>query len=814
MNVIATVTNTGKNFSGTIGIVSVPSSDSEQTLYEVPCILAEGETKKIELTATISASNWPSLLIKDEKERVVLQKSFRVTMTTQQDIVFAGVLTDDADSISYISTAGLAKMFLLDETTLPSTTAGLDSLDIILISNFNTERLSDDQVQALLGWTKKGGSLVFGTGATAVKTLSAFQETLFNGTIGDPEKRTTLLGMSNAQFLALKEELYTTIDQALDADEQEKKVLQEQVETTEETEDPAEFSDDSPADGRISKKEIDSLTLQPMEKDMVLMAFDHFLPILSDDENFPLILKQTYGKGTVIAAAFELGMSDKYSTSMGSQLYRIIENNFSKTKQNQLNGSAYENYYGLSNALNANGMNAYPNLKLYFLILIVYALFTGPVLYFLLKKLDKRHLLWGLMPASCLVCTAVIYLIGGKSRITEPYIHYVSFLKMDQTEEEALPQQEVYFNVTAPYNKKYSITLPNITDVDVRSNDYISYSYDQTQPKTSSYYKTALYQDGSNDTTIIMNDYAAFHSAFFRCTAETEASAVSGSFESDLALKKDFTVAGTLTNHLGFDLSQAVYICNGKLYILGGMKDGDTVSLKDCESCIFNSAESLEQNTLLSSGLSPLEAIAGNHGWDSSATLLQRQMYFAFEYYIQSDPSLFSDSGRIIAATENGSIDFLTESGLETSGLQLLDIRLAPLQSGRQNTENLEQSFSSVVEGNMDYPYYRYFFGGQTINYHIESPETVRALVYPKGGNGEFLSSGSLYSNGLPVFHGTISAYNLKTGAYDVLFTSGTEGKCRDLSPYISISGQLTLRYDVDNTDDNCSIPYLYLIRE
>lgn len=816
MNVIANVTNTGKNFSGTIGILSVPYGDSEQTLYEVPCILAEGESKKIELTATISASNWPSLLIKDEKERTVLQKFFRVTMTTQPEVVFAGILTDDTDSISYISSTGLAKMFLLDETTLPSTAAGLDSLDLIMISNFNTDRLSDEQIHALSEWTKKGGTLVFGTGATAAKTLSAFQGILFNGTIGEPQKRTTFLGMSQAQFLALKDELYAAIDQPLDVDEEQKQQqIIEETEKETENETIAEASTNpSSGNDRISRQEISALTLKPMKKDMAAMNFDNFAPVLSENDEFPLIIKRNYGKGTVLAAAFELGMSPKYRTSMGVQLYKVIENNFSKTKQNQLNDMDSGDYYTLSHALSANAVNAYPHLTLYFFILLIYALFTGPILYFILKKMDKRHLLWGLMPASCLICTAVIYLAGSKSRITEPYIHYLSFLKMDQTSEELLPQQEVYFNITSPYNKSYSITLPGVTDVDVRSDmQYgISYSYENEQPKESSYYKTALYQNGDNATTLIMKDYAAFHAACFHCTLEEGTSAMTGAFDCSLKLKKDFTVTGTLTNQLGCDLIQAAYICNGRLYILGSMKQGDTVSLKDCESCIFNSIQSIE-SSLLPSGQTPLEAIAGGHGWDSDSTLLERQMYFAFEYYLGSSSSLFSDSGRLIAVTEQGSIDFLKESGLQTSGLQLLDISMEPVNSDNMSIQALDQSFSSVMEGNMDYPYYRYIANGQTINYHIKQPEKAKALIYPKSSNGEFSDTNTQGYDSSPVFKGTVSAYNLKTGTYDVLFTSGTAGKCTDLSPYLSADGQITLRYDTDGSSDyEYVVPYLYLM--
>lgn len=820
MNIIAEVKNSGNDFSGTIGILSLPNQTSEQTLYEVPCIIAAGETKRIELTATVSSSNWPSLIIKDDKENTILQKSFRVIMTADQSIVFAGVLTDEPDDINYIGSTGLAKLFLLDETTLPSTEAGLDSLDVLLISNFNTDRLSKEQIEAILQWTKKGGMLVFGTGGTAAKTLSAFQGSLFNGTIGEPKNRTTLLGMSRSEFQAMKEELYQTINQSLDNDELDEKRQQEEAkeaaaetgsdnETAQQTSDVITSSENG---NRISKDEIDSLTLKPMPKDMISMEFENFTPVLSEEDGFDLILKNNYGNGTVLAAAFELGMPGRYRTSMGTRLYHIIENNFSETKQSQLTENEYDDFYSLSNALGVNNISSYPHLKLYFFILLAYALFTGPILYFILKKLDKRHLLWGLMPASCLACTTIIYLIGGSSRITEPYIHYLSFLTLDQTEESPEIAQEVYFNVTAPYNKKYSITLPGVTDADIRSDASYgaSYFYSDEQPKESSYYKTAIYKDGSNETTLIMNDYASFHAGCFYCTSQKESSSITGGFDTSLKLKKDFTATGTLTNHLGVDLHQAVYICNGQLYVLGSMKNGDTVSLKDCETFTCNSAESLE-TVPSASGKLPLEAIAGGYGWSSDNTPLERQLYFAYRYYLSSDSSLFSDNGRIIAATENGNVDFLEDTGLSVSGLQLLDIRLTPAKLNSASVESLEQSFVSVIAGNTDYPSYRYLPDEQIMTYYIREPETVDSLVYQKSGNAELISSS--YND--YIFKGTVSAYNILTGEYDVIFTGGNATAWQDLTPYISAEGQLTLRYNTDPSNDYMyTIPSLYLLRK
>ncbi len=816
MNVLAYVTNNGKDFSGTIGILTIPTSNSKEILYENPCTIASGETKKFELTATVAYSNWPSLLIKDEQEHIMLQKSFHVTMTTQTDIVFTGILTDEPEMMDYISSAGLAKVFFLDEQTLPSTIDGLDSLDILMISNFNTNRLSSDQITAILEWTKQGGMLVFGTGSTAAKTLSAFQETVFNGTIGDAKKRTTLLGMSHQEFLTIKEELYSSINQALDYDEltaSEQEEKAEQTETAEVTVENQEDTKDAEVNisiensNRLSKKDIDALTLKKMPKDMISMDFENFTPVLSENDGFHLILKNNYGKGVILAAAFELGIAGRYRTSMGTQLYHIITDNFSETAQARLNDSEFEGNYTLSRALGVNNLSSYPHLQLYFFILLLYAILAGPILYFILKKLDSRHLLWILMPVSCFICTIIIYIAGSSTRITEPYIHYLNFTKMDSSAKEDTISQEVYFNIAAPYNKKYSVALPNVSNVEIRGdNDYgMSYSYTD-EPKESSYYKTAIYKN-NQDTTLIMNDYASFQAACFRCNHNQvkKDTYLPGTFDTDLKTNEDLTLTGTLTNQLGIDLYQTAYLCNGKLYILGAMENNTTVSIEDCESFPFLSYDNLEFSN--ASGESTLEQLAGGNGWYSDSDPLVRQIYYAYQYYLTSDSSLYSSSGRIIAITQAMPVDFLTDTGLSTSGLSVLDISVSPASLGTMRVEPLDQSFVSVIEGEQDYPNYRYLFNTQTMSYQIKNPENVLSLIYEEDSESTSNSS---------TFHGTITGYNLLTGEYDILFTGGTAGKCENLSPYLTADGELTLRFHPDSTNGDSSeiIPILYLLRK
>lgn len=235
------------------------------------------------------------------------------------------------------------------------------------------------------------------------------------------------------------------------------------------------------------------------------------------------------------------------------------------------------------------------------------------------------------------------------------------------------------------------------------------------------------------------------------------------------------------------------------------MENNTTVSIEDCESFPFLSYDNLEFSN--ASGESTLEQLAGGNGWYSDSDPLVRQIYYAYQYYLTSDSSLYSSSGRIIAITQAMPVDFLTDTGLSTSGLSVLDISVSPASLGTMRVEPLDQSFVSVIEGEQDYPNYRYLFNTQTMSYQIKNPENVLSLIYEEDSESTSNSS---------TFHGTITGYNLLTGEYDILFTGGTAGKCENLSPYLTADGELTLRFHPDSTNGDSSeiIPILYLLRK
>lgn len=94
-----------------------------------------------------------------------------------------------------------------------------------------------------------------------------------------------------------------------------------------------------------------------------------------------------------------------------------------------------------------------PSLWSFSLLLALYALLAGPMLYLFLKKIKQRYFLFPGITLLSFLFVLFVLGMGGKTRLVAPYITYYG--KYVQREE-AL-DYSVKFGIQAPYNESYSL---------------------------------------------------------------------------------------------------------------------------------------------------------------------------------------------------------------------------------------------------------------------------------------------------------------------------------------------------------------------
>lgn len=680
------ITNHEENFVGYMRVI-IPSENDDNVMYQKEISIPAGETKKImfPLSPDVAGSKY-NVQIVNEQGEVVVEKELIPSFQYDSEKLFVGVLSDEKDYLGYLSQTDV-KVFYLDADKLPDEEEALDTLDIIVINNFNTGNLSEEQYEALKTWVSNGGNLVIGTGAGGSKTLDVFKDDFITGAFGNVEADgSMLLDLDNSTEINL---------------EQSKKI-------------------------------------------------------------FYVIDK---GFGRVLVCKEDLGVEYDDWAVIGSDLLKGIKNNLSEYKKGQLQESSDGSYYDILGGLTSVGNLKVPSVKKYVFVLVIYILLVGPFLYFVLKKLDRRHFTWGLVPVMSIIFAISVYALGNETRLDDPFVGYMNFYNLDGSGKDQ-GEENIFFNITVPTNNKYTFELPETTEISYLNSGYDAYrnggvtGYKNKKDKLT--YKTAI-SYGAAGTTLQMKNYSAFSSAYFKI-----GSSHAGEGNYDYNIKSyGYHLSGTFTNNLGYDLEHAMVVCDEMLVYVGDIKNGETIDLSNVEKKnIYNiaSADCIYEGDLLSE-------LAGGNAYDNDVEPSVAKRYYALQYMCNYNFTELSKGAKLIAFTEEEAGDgFVQQLDLKCSGLKVVKI---PLQVDRTSGKkefiaNLDQ-YASMIEGEFD-EVYRYSYSEVALQeVQFEEGDKIKSIGYNKAVNPELKSSYSNYYG----FDGKVYFYNLDTGVYEQVMESG-----------------------------------------
>jgi len=183
------------------GVLHAPIQTSEGTIFYSQAVeLPAGAHKRIALY--IQPNNFSRTTVVEFVKENELLASSRVSLRPNPNINYvAGLVMPERGAVSLINTIELPgqKRTIVSVdislAQLPERFEGLRSLDLIILSNTDTSKLSPDQGQALLSWVRQGGRLVVGGGTSAVLTVAGLPEDLFPAKIKESVVLDTAIGL-------------------------------------------------------------------------------------------------------------------------------------------------------------------------------------------------------------------------------------------------------------------------------------------------------------------------------------------------------------------------------------------------------------------------------------------------------------------------------------------------------------------------------------------------------------------------------------------------------------------------------------------
>ena len=649
--------------------------------------------------------------------------------------------------IGVLSDSHLDLSYFTDEKTktfymgeLPENKKSLDMLDVIVMNNFNTSIFNANQYEALKAFVKQGGTLVVGTGATGIKTLEGFQDDFLTGTMGTIQNVNLALGSET------------------------KKV----------------------------------------EKEILAITLDNSIDVYTEND-VSLMQKVNVGKGNIQLFTFDLGLESSVWNTKGKYILEKITEQLSSSKKTQLNMELKNNnyFYELRNSLEIVTDSITPKMSKYSIVLGIYLFLVGPLLYIVLKKLDKRNLTWVLVPAFSVVFSLVVYIMGTDTRISKPYVQYVTFSNI----ENGIESEELLFTLTAPYNNAYQVTVPAEYEITlpVTYDYYGSYNYD----KRSNEYDMSIGY-GAEVTTLNIQNQGAFEPAYFSASSMKDTESL---IETNISLKEEseneISYTGTVTNKLGYNLESAILCVESNYFLLGDIANGETKKIEDCKVYPIYSIDGIWNTDLI-------ELAVGGNIWGNSNKKKLKQ-YYALEYKFRTD---FEDNLRenyLIGVTEDSSNPVIDAIGLKASGIKLMTTSVQVNYQTKQNEiyiPYLDNHYKITVLNGTYATEYRYIHS-ELLELEVQfgKEDKITSLIYPKASNPE--NNGIFLYEGF--YCGTIDAFNYKTGQYEMIFESGKPSKLTNIKPYLSKNNTMRLQFNIDESarnTDSISLPVLAVTKE
>lgn len=771
--VIDVTVKSQQDFTGTIRVIPTMEEGQKTIAYAEEISLAGGGTKTFHFTvANLGGTGKFDVQLLDEKDKVVYAETDRVpSISTAGSSVVTGILSDDYAALNYFDGVpvlvsdyqGMVSTLQLTEDNFPDNNSALSVLNYIVIDNFDTAKLSDEQYRALKQWVKNGGVLILSLGANYQNVLHAFTDDFVSGTLGTLTKKDLQWGTFEVQ--SEQKDNVQGNEQALEGTAG--------AGNEPNPKDSAEQNNEPDADSKQNNVQPDLPELENVDCIEFELDGGEELDVLSKQHS---AYKKKTGAGSVIVLSYALGMEPftsfdarkdiaacLVSAASGERTADILKGDYTYYG-NTLGGGA-----GIAKTLNETKK---PSALLFGIVLIVYVILVGPVLYLILKKKKTREKIWFSVPLMALVFTGVIYVIGMMYRVRKPMVDTFTILKVDGDTK----KENIFVNVTCPKAKQYSVML-NDDYSDISYDPYIYYDYNifDTSSKKNTFDYMFCKVNGGLELT--MNNATAFHSTDFTIEKLTDNDV--GQVDLDLHCYTD-GFEGTITNNTIYDLEGVVVTFENYYYQAGDIKKGETVSV-DPEKMItgfsygvfesiYTKRKDLYSNRKLYKQYQLDSFMEGSYA--HSMTYGEGLVWGQIGSYV---PELTEDK----SVKASGQAVYMAQfhSDYEdVAGSYCPDIRQLQVSgSGTYDTTD-----GQMYQNEMD------------LTYSFENYPDIKELVNLTYGDEPYNGNSGQYAR--------VYAYNIVTGAFDEIFTDSDTLGGEQLKQYLD-GDVLILRFESDSAD-------------
>ncbi len=418
---------------------------------------------------------------------------------------------------------------------------------------------------------------------------------------------------------------------------------------------------------------------------------------------------------------------------------------------------------------------ARPRVWMIAVLLGIYVVVVGPVLYLILKRCKRREWLWAAIPVTAVVFVGILFVCTFGYRIRRPFIDTFTVVELGDDAQ----TQTVYAAVTCPQATTYAIALnsdySNLHFAgDIGGDSWLDDLFTASSSRTTAY-DMLLRQTDDGQEMLIDNE------SIFNQTAFSVSRTVEDSDGMDFSYDLSTTttgVTGSVTNNTGYDLKSLVVYFEDHYVRFDDVPAGETVTFGEQSNLSF----SKYSNTFF------VYYYQLQHKTKQDYQIAQTNSMME-NYYADTTPG--SGCGAVWAYVADVPAQVSTDTTLAQSGSGVL---YAAFTAEYEDVDGTYYASINdyITDGDGNYESYDATMYDETVTFTYELPQTD--LLYLRNCN-YYEKTSDVPSNENGDIYADVYAYNWGTEAYEEIFADSELLEGEQLSVYISEDGQIRLQY-------------------
>lgn len=531
-----TVENRGNDWEGIVRLLVDEN-------YQVPCAfdtvlsLPQGSKKQFVVKVPVNSvrsTNGTVTVSLCVGDKVAAEKRFDRLLSGQRNALSMGILSDAYPELTYLDMGGRELYFYYDyypvklvELKQGSLAEELDALEFLVIDQYNTGILTAEELEAIELWNYNGGVLLIGTGAYAEGTLSGFDS--------------DYLGISYSEIHA-----------------------------------PGDVYANDYAGYAYTELDMSQLTMAELQDTSMGYGYSSWSYI----DYFYGGLFESMANGSVCVLPYsftELGQMDESFWNMAEPedfVQGLLDNasNYASSRYST-SSSYYDNYnYYIQRMLGVMGnSNSVLNFSMLKVIVVLYVIFVGPVLYLILRLLKRRELYWAAVPVSALFGIVLVFFVGRGFEVVSTRVYSVT-VKNLSGDEKSISYLYCYDAARREWNLKLADGCEYVGPL----NDTYYYSVWGDKP-----YHYRIKKEG-DIMSMGINPDSNFEDSYFYLSSTGNDSGVEGSLLMQ-NMSADYLngLHGTIVNNTNKDMAYFAVIVDDSVSLYRGLSAGESCSLQN-----------------------------------------------------------------------------------------------------------------------------------------------------------------------------------------------------------------------------------------